>query len=112
MAKEFSDAFYHSKDWEIARDDALKRDAYLCQHCLARGVIKPAVMVHHIIELTPSNINDPNVSVCLGNLVSLCDRCHKKAHGWIRRGATREGLAFDEHGNLVPLDADANRTQT
>ena len=60
MAKDFSRAFYASADWERARDAALTRDAHLCQHCLAQGEITPAVMVHHITELTPANVNDPD----------------------------------------------------
>lgn len=105
MAKSFSYSFYHSADWEQAREQALMRDGYLCQHCLARGIVTPAVMVHHIVELTPANISDPNVSTNLDNLVSLCDLCHKKAHGWVRQGSTRQGLAFDEDGNLIALDS-------
>lgn len=110
MAKGFSRAFYSSAEWERARDAALERDAHLCQHCLARGEIAPAVMVHHVIELTPANIGDPSIATDAGNLVSLCDRCHKKAHGWIRQGSTRQGLAFDGDGNLISL-ADDSKTR-
>ena len=60
-------------------------------------------MVHHIVELTPANVNDPNINTNLDNLVSLC---HKKVHGWVRQGSTRQGLAFDEDGNLVSLNGE------
>lgn len=103
MAKDFSRAFYASKDWERAREDALIRDSRLCQRCLSAGEITPAVIVHHIEELTPANINDPDVSCGLDNLVSLCDKCHKVTHGWARAGSTRPGLAFDRDGNLICL---------
>lgn len=103
MAKEFSDAFYHSKAWEIARESALRRDSHLCQRCLEGGEITPATMVHHITELTPDNINDPDIATGLDNLVSLCDLCYKKTHGWARSGATRQGFAFDSDGNLICL---------
>lgn len=63
-------------------------------------------MVHHIVELTPANVNDPNINTNLDNLVSLCDLCHKKVHGWVRHGSTRQGLAFDEDGNLVSLNGE------
>ncbi len=106
MAKGFSYRFYHSTAWEQAREQALQRDSYLCQHCLARGVETPAVMVHHIVELTPTNINDSDISTNLANLVSLCDLCHKKTHGWVRQGSTRQGLTFDEDGNLISLNSD------
>lgn len=108
MAKGFSYSFYHSSDWALAREQALQRDGYLCQHCLRQGVETPATMVHHIVELTPRNITDPNVATNLSNLVSLCDLCHKKTHGWARQGAARQGLAFDSEGNLVALNADTD----
>lgn len=104
MAKDFSASFYASKTWDTARENALIRDDFLCQRCLRNGDIKSATMVHHIIELTPENIYDPDISTGLDNLVSLCDLCHKKTHGWAREGSTREGLAFDSDGNLICLD--------
>lgn len=103
MSKDFSRAFYASRDWEQARLSALQRDSYLCQRCLAAGDITPAVMVHHIVELTPSNIDDPAISCGLDNLISLCDHCHKCVHGWARTSSTRQGFAFDEAGNLICL---------
>ena len=103
MAKPFSYAFYHSKAWERAREDALKRDAYLCQRCFAAGDITPAVMVHHIEELTPANINDPDITCGLDNLISLCDRCHKITHGCSSGGAPRQGVCFFAVGILICL---------
>ena len=111
VAKDFAYAFYHSNEWAEAREAALVRDAGLCQRCLSQGLITPATMVHHIQELTPLNINDPNFTVDLDNLVSLCDLCHKKTHGWVRQGATREGLAFDTDGNLIRVGFDDSKSK-
>lgn len=103
MARDFSRAFYHSRAWASARDLALTRDQGLCRHCLAKGRVTPATMVHHIVELTPANIGDPRYSTDPRNLVSLCDTCHKEVHGWLGPGRTRPGLAFDEDGNLINI---------
>ena len=73
--------FYGTKRWQRCRDVAIKRDAYLCQDCLKAGKITPAEEVHHIIELTPENAQDPAVSLNLDNLVSLCRKCHRARHG-------------------------------
>lgn len=80
MAKEFSKAFYNSEAWDKARRLALSRDNFLCQDCLNNGYITSAEEVHHIIELTPENINDPSITTGLNNLVSLCHVCHTKRH--------------------------------
>ena len=47
---------------------------------MRKGLVVPAVEVHHITELTPDNINDPSVSLNLDNLVSLCRECHRARH--------------------------------
>lgn len=53
---------------------------------MAKGLLVPGEIVHHIIELTPENINDPSVSLNFDNLRLVCRRCHAEAHG-ARKGA-------------------------
>ena len=101
MARAFAVDFYNSQDWKSTRADAMERDEGLCQECLKRGLIEPARIVHHIVHLTPANIANPDVSLSLSNLVSLCYPCHARVHGYTR-SATREGFYFDEQGNLKP----------
>lgn len=100
MAREFSKAFYHSKEWEKTREYILMRDAYLCRRCGA-----PATEVHHLIHIRPDNIWDPSITMNPDNLVSLCRACHFEAHrGEHGRGREREeeyGYEFDGNGMLV-----------
>lgn len=70
--------FYSSGAWKKVRELAKKRDHYLCVDCLREGKITPAEEVHHIIALTPQNVNDPSVALNLSNLKSLCRECHKR----------------------------------
>jgi len=79
--KDFARTFYRSKQWQAAREEAIRRDQYLCQDCLKKGRITPAEEVHHITELTPDNINDPSIALNTENLISLCRECHKERHG-------------------------------
>ena len=81
MAKEFSKSFYKSKAWQRCRAYVWKRDGGMCADCMANGIITAGVEVHHIIELTPANINDPSISLNPDNLVTLCKSCHEKRHG-------------------------------
>jgi 5-methylcytosine-specific restriction endonuclease McrA len=58
--------------------------------------------VHHIIELTPENINDPSIALNLDNLMCLCHNCHtRETKG--STGDAGEGYVFDENGQLVPV---------
>ena len=70
--------FYSSGAWKAVRELAKQRDHYLCVDCFRAGKITPAEEVHHIIPLTPQNVNDPMVALRLDNLKSLCRECHKK----------------------------------
>lgn len=78
--QKFAERFYKSTTWQRTRAVAWSRDKGLCQDCLRKGIIKPAQEVHHIIELTPDNIDDAAVSLNLENLVSLCKDCHASRH--------------------------------
>lgn len=91
--------FYGTAAWQAVRDEAMHRDAFLCVDCKKKGRITPAEEVHHIIPITPSNLNDPSVTLNLTNLVSLCKRCHASRH---KRGKQR--YAVDEFGRVTILD--------
>lgn len=94
LAREFARQFYKSAAWQQARRLALIRDHGLCQtpHCYM-----PAEEVHHIIELTPDNINDPRIALSLDNLTCLCRECHMRLH----RGEAEERYHFDAAGNMI-----------
>ena len=94
MAKEFAKQFYKSKAWRNTRAYVLRRDLFCCHDCGDR-----ATEVHHIIELDPDNINDPNISLNPDNLMSLCGICHKKRT--LGRGDIEYGYEFDENGQVV-----------
>ena len=81
MRREFARAFYSSGAWKRCRKDYAKSVGFWCEECLERGVFTMGDEVHHVIALTPENINDPSISLNLDNLVSLCRECHQKRHG-------------------------------
>lgn len=94
MAKEWAKAFYKSKAWQVVRAQALRRDSYTCCSCGGH-----AEEVHHVIELTPDNINNPCIALALSNLQSLCHDCHTKE----TKGCADvpDGYVFDMEGNVV-----------
>jgi 5-methylcytosine-specific restriction endonuclease McrA len=96
MAQAFSKAFYNSDLWKLRRAKILREDHYTCHDCDGR-----ANEVHHIIELTPDNINDVQITLGRKNLMSLCGDCHKKRKA--SRSDIPGGFRFDEHGYVVPV---------
>ena len=93
--------FYKSSLWEKTRENALRRDKYLCVEC---G--RPAEVVHHKIHLSLENVNDPSISLNLDNLISLCGKCHfaehKGEHSMGRIVEESNPYTFDENGFLIP----------
>ena len=99
MAREFSKAFYKSKGWKKVREYVFNRDNGVCMDCLDKGRLTPGKEVHHIVFLTPDNINDPDITLNEDNLITLCKECHHKRHN--NNSCTADDLIFDEMGNLI-----------
>lgn len=97
VAHSFSLAFYTSKAWRSVRREVMRRDSYTCRDCSSR-----AEECHHIIPLTPSNIDDYSISLNPDNLVGLCHTCHTR----ITKGYTGDVAAeysFDDDGNVIQV---------
>ena len=80
MAKPFARQFYSSKQWQECRNAYAERVHHLCEDCLARGIYKPGEIVHHTIEITPLNIETPEITLNPDNLEMLCRECHLQKH--------------------------------
>ena len=96
MAKEYAESFYKSKTWERCRDAYIKSVGGLCERCLADGIIKAGVIVHHIEYITPNNITNPNITTSFDNLELLCSDCHNKEHK-----KRKKRYSVDEFGKVT-----------
>ena len=79
--KKFAEKFYKSKAWQECRNAYAKSVHGLCERCIGKGIIKSGEIVHHIVELTPENVNDPDVTLNWDNLMLVCRDCHAELHG-------------------------------
>ncbi len=90
IAKGRTDKFYHSTDWDIAREKVLQRDKFCCQFFLGKwddGIHKPnkyklvkATMVHHIIAIKER----PDLALDINNMISLSFEAHEIIEDRIR----------------------------
>lgn len=95
MAKDFSRAFYNSKQWQKCRKSYIASVYGLCERC---G--KPGLILHHKELLTANNINDPYVTLNYDKLEYVCQDCHNKEHN----GKNEEQkYCFDSNGMVKPL---------
>lgn len=65
-------AFYRSKTWSSIRKIVLNRDNYLCQYCLALGVVTPDARIGD--HVTPVEIA-PELKTEISNVVATCRSC-------------------------------------
>lgn len=66
---------YNSRHWRKLSKLKLSHNP-LCEMCYNSGVLEPAVLVHHIIEVKV----DYSKRFDIDNLQSLCKSCHNKIH--------------------------------
>lgn len=94
--QEFAERLYKSKQWQRTREAYLKQAGGLCEVCLKKGLIRPGEIVHHIVHLTPENIENPEVTLAFANLQLLCRDCHGKEHERVHKR-----YAVDELGRVT-----------
>lgn len=107
MAKEWTKGFYISKPWRLTREAYYSHQRGRCERCMeeykqgSRKLedINPGKIVHHKIELTPSNINNPKIALSFENLELLCDDHHNKHHKARPQGAGR--YTFGTDGKII-----------
>lgn len=95
--KEYAKQFYSSQPWQKCRNAYKKSVGGLCEDCLARGIYKAGDIVHHIKHITPSNINDPSITLNWDNLKLVCMQCHSEEH----KQTTNRRYTVDEFGNVI-----------
>ena len=100
MSKGKQSEFYKSKTWQKCRDNYLKSVGGLCERCKAKGLIVPAIIVHHKTHITTENLTDPSITLNPSNLQAVCKKCHEELHpkGMVKRyevGADGRILARD-----------------
>ena len=86
MAREFTNGFYKTAAWKSCREAYAKSVGYLCEDCLAKGIYTPGEIVHHMIEIDPVNITNPEVLLSFDNLRLVCRKCHAERHTRPRKG--------------------------
>ena len=80
--KDFAKQFYYSAAWRKCRKTYISMrmaiDGGMCERCHEH----PGYIIHHIQELTPDNIHDPDIALSPGNLMYVCHDCHNIIHGY------------------------------
>ena len=52
-----------------------------CEHCGQRVAVSSELTLHHIIELTPENVHDANITLNPVNVLVVHHACHNQIHG-------------------------------
>ena len=82
--------FYKTHEWLNLKAAILREHHGECAWCRERGVITPAVTVHHVMhvkthpELALSRTYRDKDGTVKDNLIPLCHECHDRAHERMR----------------------------
>jgi 5-methylcytosine-specific restriction endonuclease McrA len=93
--KEYAKTFYKSKAWQRTRTAYAQSIGGLCEECLSNGIYRAGKIVHHIKEISPDTIDNPEVTLSWDNLRLLCVDCHAKVHGDFKR------YRVDDQGKVI-----------
>ena len=81
MAKPWAISFYNSKAWQDLRWARILQENFRCQDCGEDYTLNPAELIgHHMVTLTPGNIQDKNVAMNPQLIKIVCKKCHDKEH--------------------------------
>lgn len=77
--------FYQSKEWERFRltiiDERTKADGFIYDEVTQKPILRMYdLILHHIEELTPENVNDYNVSLNPQNIMVVSHKTHNLIH--------------------------------
>lgn len=72
--KAWQKKFYNGDEWKKIRNRIRKKYRMKCCHC--HKLIRGRSIVDHIIEVTPDNKFDRNITMNEDNLQLLCQDCH------------------------------------
>lgn len=99
--------FYNSRAWRRLSKAFAGSKGYVCEICHNKYA-KPDIVpfykqfhVHHKIELTAENIDDPNIALNEDNLMLLCQHCHNLVT--TQKEVLAPGLIFDDKGMVRPI---------
>lgn len=78
--RESRQKIYQSAEWKKLREAKLIANP-LCEICLAKGEVTPAIDIHHIDSFTKyDGTKKLSVAFNYSNLLSVCKQCHQKLH--------------------------------
>lgn len=76
--------FYRSDRWRKLRlalmHERTTAEGLVCQHCKKPILRSYEAILHHVIELTPQNVNDVDIAYNPENLVFVHPKCHNEIH--------------------------------
>ena len=97
----------YGSNWQDQRQKALERDGHRCRTCGTQARPGAGLHIHHIRPFReygyiPGENEGYLLANDLGNLVTLCPSCHRRAEAGQQARSALGGLAY-VLGNLAPL---------
>jgi hypothetical protein len=93
---------HEAYSFEYFRSDCLKRDNYTCQYCGVKADYSSfnsnIIEVHHILPVQYGGSND------ISNGITLCQKCHLKAHRELKNERLLEKLKLKKLDDFKKIE--------
>lgn len=73
-------SFYASASWQTFRLAVIAERGLRCEHCGKPVIRASELTLHHIIELTPANVQDATIALNPANVLVVHHHCHNQIH--------------------------------
>lgn len=98
MAEAWASSLYNTQMWRNFRNALIAERGSRCELC-GRVITNDADLVaHHVIELTPENINDMKVALNPDNIKIICRDCHDIVHHRYKGAGTNQKQVYVVYG--------------
>lgn len=72
--RKWQQRFYNSKEWRTLRNSYRNKQQMICEYC--NTLIRGKSICDHIVEITPENKHDKNITLNEKNLMLMHLECH------------------------------------
>lgn len=97
MAEAYARKFYASSEWIALRAALIQERGLVCERCKKIIIDTSKLIGHHIIPITPDNIDKPDIVLNKKNIILICFDCHNEEHQ--RYGHTKSHAVYIVYGS-------------
>lgn len=98
MAEQWASKLYNSQAWKRLRSSIIAARGSRCQMCGRLMLDDSQLVAHHVVELTPDNVDNPRIALNPDNIQIICKDCHDVVHHRYKAKGTYDKKVYIVYG--------------